>query len=336
MRMAEARGIDIHTHFVPSAFPAYAGAGADVPWPSMRLHDDCGHADVMILGKNYRTVPSSSWDAAERLAEMDASGLRHQVVSPMPELLSYWLPLADATLLLRHVNEEIAALCAEHPERFSGLGGVPLQDVEAAMGELDRVRALPGMHGVEIATHVEDVSIGDPRFEPFFAAAEALGVPIFVHGLRPAGRNRLVGPVSEQVVAFPGDVALAAASMISGGTIVRHPELRIAFSHGGGGFSITLPRMEQGWHTTPAMQEAFPEPPSVYARRMYYDSAVYKTSTLRYVIETFGLERVMIGTDYPFGIMDRDPIGTVDALALDDASAELLFEGNARRFLGSA
>lgn len=252
----------------------------------------------------------------------------------MPELLSYWLPLADATTLVRHVNDQIAELCAAHPDRFSGLGGVPLQDVEAAIAELDRIAATPCMVGIEIATHVEGVSIGDPRFEPFFAAAAARGLPIFVHGLRPAGSDRLVGAVSEQVAAFPGDVALAAASMISGLTIVKHPDLRIAFSHGGGGFSITVPRMDQGWHTTPAMREAIPEPPSVYARRMFYDTAVYNTTTLHYVIAMFGLEQVMVGTDYPFGIMDTDPLGTVAALALDEVSTTLLLEGNARRFLG--
>lgn len=325
------RGIDMHTHFVPRAFPPYTGSAIDVPWPSMD-HDGSGQANVMVRGSNYRTVPATSWDAAARTAEMDATGIRRHVVSPMPELLSYWLSPQDGAALVGHVNEEIAALCAAQPDRFSGLGGVPLQDVDLAIRALERIRAA-GLVGVEIATHVNGVSIGDPRFAPFFAAAERLGVPIFVHGLRPAGSERLVGRGLEQVVGFPGDVALAIASMITGGTMAAHPALRIAFSHGGGAAAILLARMEQGWHTGP-LRDLVPEPPSVYAQRMYYDTLVYSTPVLRLVIDTFGIERVMIGTDYPFGIMDRDPLGTVDALGLDEASAQLIREGNAQRFFG--
>src|SRR3990172_3362238 len=138
MAQTTIHGIDIHTHFVPARFPAYAGRGANVPWPSMDP-DGCGNANVMIQGRNYRTVPATSWDGAKRIVEMDAMSLARQVVSPMPELLSYWLPAADAAALLRHVNGEIAALCAERPQRFSGLGGVPLQDIDLAIRELDHV-----------------------------------------------------------------------------------------------------------------------------------------------------------------------------------------------------
>ena len=91
------------------------------------------------------------------------------------------------------------------------------------------------------------VSIGDARFEPFFAAAEQAGAAIFVHALRPAGQDRIVGAFAEQALCFPGDIALAAASMITGGIAARHPKLRIAFSHGGGALSILLPRLVHAW-----------------------------------------------------------------------------------------
>ena len=326
------RGIDMHTHFVPGAFPAYTGSDADVPWPSMQPNG-IGQANVMVRGANYRTVPDTSWDGALRTAEMDATGIRRHVVSPMPELLSYWMSPRDGAALIGHVNEEIAALCEAQPDRYSGIGGVPLQDIDLAIDALEDIRRTRRLVGVELATHVNGVSIGDPRFEPFFDAAERLDLPIFVHGLRPAGTDRLVGSGLEQVVAFPGDVALAIASMITGSTMAKHPALRMAFSHGGGAFAILVARMEQGWRTGP-LGDLLPEAPSVTARRMYYDTLVYSTPVLRLVIDTFGIDRVMIGTDYPFGIMDRNPNGTVDALGLDEASAALIRDGNARRFFG--
>jgi aminocarboxymuconate-semialdehyde decarboxylase len=326
--------IDVHAHFVPSQFPAYRGKDSSVPWPSMQ-HDGCGHANVMIQGKNYRTVVQAAWDRGKRVVDMDHMGIARQIVSPMPELLSYWLPLEDAKALLRHTNDEIAALCAAQPQRFSGLGGVPLQDVDAAIRELEHILRSQKLLGVEIATNVNGVPIGDARFEPFFAEAEKLGAAVFVHALHPAGKDRLIGPTAlEQIVAFPGDVALGIASLITGGMIERHPRLRIGFSHGGGAFAMVLPRLEHGWKVVPAIRDAIPQPPSAYARRLYYDDLVYDARTLAFIIERFGAERVMIGTDYPFNIHDKDPLGSLAAAGPDEARVKLLREDNARRFLG--
>jgi len=326
-------GIDVHTHIIPEKFPAYAGGGRDVPWPSMQ-HDGCGHANVIIQGKNYRTVPQSSWDTALRANDMDVMRIARQALSPMPELLSYWLPLADAKVLIRWLNDSIAGMVAREPRRFIGLGCVPLQDTDAAISELEYVMKTLKFSGVEIASHVNGVSIGDARFEPFFAAAEKMNAAIFVHALRPAGKDRLVGPPQlEQVVAFPGDVALGAASMITGGTAEKHPNLRIAFSHGCGALPIMLPRIEHGWRMVRQIKDAIGRAPSEIARGFYCDTLTYNAATLRLALSTFGEDKVMIGTDYPFAIRDQDPHGSVNALGLNEAKALALREGNARRFL---
>jgi len=200
--------------------------------------------------------------------------------------------------------------------------------------ELEHVLRAQKLLGVEIATHVNGVAIGDARFEPFFAEAERLGAAVFVHALHPAGLDRLVGPPAlEQVVAFPGDVALGIASMITGGMLARYPNLRIAFSHGGGAFAMVLPRLEHGWKAVPAIRDSIPQAPSAYARKLYYDDLVYDARTLKFIIERFGASQIMIGTDYPFNVQDKDPLGSLAAAGLDPASAKLLREDNARRFL---
>ena len=327
-------GIDVHTHVVPENFPAYAGAVRDVAWPSMQ-HTGCGHAHVMISGKKYRTVAKTCWDTAARVNGMHACGVARQAISPMPELLSYWLALADAKVLIRWLNETIADMIIAQPEHFIGLGAVPLQDSDAAIAELEYVMTSLKFAGVEIASHVNGVSIGDPCFEPFFAAAERLGAAIFVHALRPAGKDRLVGPPNlEQVVAFPGDIALAAALMITGGTAEKYPALRIAFSHGGGALTMLLPRLEHAWNIVPVIKESIARAPGETARRFYYDTLTYSAESLRLVLSIFGDDRVMIGTDYPFSIADMNPHRTIDALGLDENRAYGLREGNARRFLG--
>ena len=325
--------IDIHTHIVPENFPTYAGKGKDVPWPSMADADAC-HKHVMISGKLYRTVSDGSWSVPRRIEQMSEMRVTRQVLSPMPELLSYWLALDDAKALIRYLNDQIAEMIAAAPERFVGLGCVPLQDTDAAIDELGFVMKSLKLAGVEIASHVNGISIGDARFEPFFAAAERLGAAIFVHALRPAGQDRIVGAFPEQAVCFPGDVALACASMITGGIGSRHPKLRIAFSHGGGTMSILMPRLVHAWNNFAKAKESLSESPATIARRFYYDELVFEPRAVRFLVETFGQTQIVLGTDYPFALGDWTPLETLKQSGLDDATLAAITAGNARRFLG--
>ena len=325
--------IDIHTHIIPEKFPAYAGKGNNVPWPSMADADAC-HKHVMISGKLYRTVADGSWSVPRRIEEMSAMRVTRQAISPMPELLSYWLPLDDARVLIRYLNEQIAEMIALAPERFVGLGCVPLQDSDAAIRELEFLRNDLNFAGAEIASHVNGVSIGHARFEPFFAAAERLGAAIFVHALRPAGQDRIVGVFPEQAVCFPGDVALACASMITGGIASRHPKLRIAFSHGGGTMSILMPRLVHAWNMFPKAKESLKESPATIARRFYYDELVFDPNAVRFLVQQFGASQILVGTDYPFALGDGKPLVTLKKSGLDAKTLAAISSKNARRFLG--
>ena len=324
--------IDVHNHIVPESFPRYAGRNASVPWPSMAEADGC-HKHVMISGKVYRTVADGSWSVPRRIEDMAGMRVTRQAISPMPELLSYWLPLDDAKVLIRYLTDQIAEMVARAPDRLVGLGAVPLQDPDEAIKELEYVRR-SGFAGVEVASHVNGVSIGDPRFEPFFAEAEKSGAAIFVHALRPAGQERIVGAFIEQAVCFPGDIGLACASMITGGIAERHPRLRIAFSHGGGVMSILLPRLVHAWTHVPKARESLKESPAVAARRFYYDQLVFDPAAVRFVIGSFGASQVVVGTDYPYAMGDNHPMKTLEAALLDEATLRAVTAENAKRFLG--
>ncbi len=325
--------IDCHTHVVPENFPAYAGSKPDIPWPSMAPAHAC-HRHVIISGKNYRTVSDGSWSVPRRIEGMGAMRVGRQALSPMPELLSYWLPADDAQVLLRYINDTIAGMISQAPDRFIGLGAIPLQDMDLALRELEYVKNTLGFAGVEIASHVNGVSIGDARFGPFFSACERMGAAIFVHALRPAGQDRIVGPLSEQAVAFPGDVGLAAAAVITGGVAARHPQLRIAFSHGGGALSMMLPRLKHAWSMTPKALEQMPEAPDVYARRFFYDCVVFDPKLVRLLIESYGSSQILIGSDYPFAMGEGDPVGLLERSDLDAATITAITGTNAKRFLG--
>jgi aminocarboxymuconate-semialdehyde decarboxylase len=326
-------GIDIHTHIVPRAFPSSTD-GSYPEWPSIQ-HGTCGHANILISGKVFRTVTDTAWSVPHRLTDMAEMGLARQALSPMPELLSYWLPLHSARNLLRHINESIAAMVAQSPAHLAGVGAVPLQDVDAAIVELRRNVESLGLRAVEIGSNINGVPIGAPAFEPFFEAAATLGVAVFVHALRAVGKERWVGPpLLEQVIGFPGEIALAAASMITSGTLQRHPSLRIAFSHGGGGLAPMLARLERFWRLAPSFGESLAESPVLSARRAYYDLVVFEPAVVRLLVESFGLTQLLVGSDYPFGPYERRPMDLLRKAGLSAADMRTVTECNAARYLG--
>jgi len=326
--------IDIHTHIVPAEFPAYAGKHDAMRWPQM-APIDCGHANVLLGGKVFRRVEDYCWDGARRMAAMARMGITHQVLSPMPELLSYWLHPEDTLALGRYINDQIAAMVERAPERFFALGTVPLQDPELAAREVERLMKSGKFRGVEIGTNVNGTPIGDPRFAPFFAAAEEHGAAVFVHALHPAGQERFVGPAQvTNLVGFPCENAFGIASLLTGGTLERHPGLRLAFSHGGGAFALVLKRLTHGWSIYPPVRERIKEPPAELARRLYYDTLVYDSATLAFLIASFGIRQLCLGSDFPFDIHDRKPLERLAPLALAEQDEALLRGGNALRWLG--
>lgn len=326
--------VDVHTHIVPESFPDYLGRHIGAPWPSMAPAQAC-HKHVMVSGAVYRTVSHACWDCAQRRTDMQVMGVGRQVLSPMPELLSYWLEPEDGAAMCRFLNETIATMVADAPGRFYGLAAVPLQDVGLAISELEHAVSVLGLAGVEIAGNINGTVIGDARFLPFFQAAAQLDACVFVHPLRPAGMDRLVGPASlEQVLAFPGETGLAAASMITGGTFSGVPGLRIAFSHGGGTLSTLLPRLQHAWDSLPPVRQAIPMNPSQAVRSMYFDDLVYDAAAIRRLVDIFGKTQIMVGTDYPFTIMDPDPAARLASLGLDADTTALLRHANAMRWLG--
>jgi aminocarboxymuconate-semialdehyde decarboxylase len=326
-------GIDVHAHVVPAAFPAYLKGPIPDEWPSMAPAQAC-HRHVVISGQIYRTVSDRCWDVPRRVADMDEMGLSLQAISPMPELLSYWMDPQPADELLRYINDQMAEMISHSGGRLVGLGAVPLQDMDRAIEELRRLRCDLGFAGVEVGSNINGTPIGSSDFDPFFAAAEELDAAIFVHALRPCSRERLVGPPQlQQVLAYPSDVGLAAASVICSNLLLRRPRLRIAFSHGGGTLGLLLPRLEEGYKVFPALRDTIQQSPTEQARKLYYDALVYDEPALRYLTSLFGETQVMLGTDYPFAFHDRIPVERVQAAFVDERIRNLLLHENAKTFL---
>lgn len=326
--------IDIHTHFVPEHLPALAASASEPTWPSMCPGRDCRHRHVMVKGDVYRVVSDQCWSAPQRISDMAGMGVVQQVISPMPELLSYWMDATNAAVLHRDINEQMARLVADHPGQFRALAAVPLQDVDVAIVELEYAHHVLGLAGVEIGSNVNGRPIGAPEFRTFFEAAQRMDMAVFVHALRPPGKDRLLGPPAlEQVLGFPTEIGLSAASVITTDLIAHLPDLKLAFSHGGGSLAMLLPRLQHAWSSVAAVGAAIEMSPVDQVRRLYFDCLVYDKDTLEFLLRRFGTEGLMIGTDYPFGIMERDPLGRLHALSVDEGTQLKLSHLNAERFL---
>lgn len=327
--------IDAHAHFLPGGYPGDAPAC----FPHMEPID--GSADRLLVFDKMRFRAKEVFFAAERRVEaQEASDIDAEVISPMPPLLRYDLPAHDGLALAQHVNDAAAELSAYAPDRILALGMVPLQDPDAAAGELADIRAR-GLSGVEIASNVLGRSIGDERFLPFFQEAERLDLSVFVHAM-PAPMDRLpMAAMGTYVVGIEG--ALAAASLILGGTAAACPDLRISFSHAAGGFPLMVPRANYFWGGTwneqprdlerAVMPDDGPSPLE-YARRFYYDSMVFDHRAIRYLIDLLGADRLLVGSDFPAMLREEPGAKTLREMNLPDDQWRDISHRNALRWLG--
>lgn len=338
--------IDLHTHIVPEHFPPAGSRAGARRWPFMD-HFEAGRAKVMIAGENFRTVTEQCWSPARRIGDIAKEGVDAQVLSPMPELLSYWFTSQDSLELGRYTNEFIATLVQGSPGSFYGLGMVPLQDPDLAAKELVRVRQM-GLAGIELGSNILGKSLGDPSFLPFFDEVQRQGLAVFVHALHPTMRDRIVGPPSlDNPIGFPTDTGLTIGSVITGRVLECYPHLRMAFSHGGGTFPFFLPRLQHAWSGTwndeppnPArerpspLRELLPKSPSEYARMLYYDTLLFDGRAIRYLCQMVGSSQLIVGTDYPF-VPRELPVGkTLRSLGLSDDEVEAITWRNCLCFLG--
>lgn len=328
--------VDTHAHVLPHDYPA------DAPdcFPRMEPVDG-DTARTLLFGATKFRAKDVFFNAERRIEAQDAAGVDVEVLSPMPPLLRYDLPPADGMALARHVNEFTAALCQAHPQRLLGLGMVPLQDPEPAAAELTALRD-QGLRGVEIASNVAGESIGDERFLPFFAEAERLGLAVFVHAM-PTATDRLPqAAMGTYVVGLEG--ALAASSLVVGGTAAKCPDLRIAFSHAAGGYPLMLPRAQYfwggSWNEEPVDLDRAVAPddgpsPLEHARRFYYDSLVFDHRAIRYLIDLLGADRLLLGSDFP-AMPRENPAGrTLRGMNLPDATLRQITCDNAFAWLGA-
>ncbi|NQU70152.1 MAG: amidohydrolase family protein [Rhodospirillales bacterium] len=326
--------IDLHTHFLPPKWDDWANEHGGARWPRLEHLDSCS-ANMIVNDKVFRRVTDQCWLPERRIEDMDSTGVDIQVISPVPIMLSYWAePLACQTFA-RMQNEYCADIVSRHPKRFMGMATVPLQDPALAITELRHAVEQLGLRAVEIGTFPGGRDFDSPELFPFFEACVDLGVSVFVHPADAViGKERMGDYYLPNILGNPLETALAITRFIFGGVAERLPALKICFAHGGGAFAFVLGRVHHGWNLRAEPKEFAIRPPVEYARQLYFDSITHGTDNLRFLIDKFGPDRVVLGSDYPFALGELDPVAFVDSCGLDAETIHMIGETNALNFLG--
>ncbi len=302
----------------------------------IHLEHHCPGCARMIKGdKVFREVEQNCWDPGVRLKEMDETEVGIQVLSTIPVLFNYWAKGEHGLETSRFFNDHIAQCVVYRPDRFMGLGTVPMQDVDLAIREMERcVRELK-LPGLEIGSNINGANLSDPKFTPFWEAAEELGCALFVHPWEMMGEGQMAKYWLPWLVGMPAETARAIASMIFGGVFERFPKLRVAFAHGGGSFPFTIGRIEHGFNVRPDLCAVDnPVNPRDYLGRFWIDALLHDGKALDYVLDVVGADKICCGSDYPFPLGEHVPGQLIKSMGYDAATQDALLAGNARTWLG--
>src|SRR5919198_1184432 len=326
--------VDIHCHYMNTDVAAKVAPPNPAQHEPMAIYSNAASREVNAKQAQERGPKLT--DIAVRLKDMDRMGIDIQAVSPAPHQTYYWTDPGMGAELARAVNERLAEIVAQHPERFVALGTVPLQDVSLAVAELEHCVRKLDMRGVEINPSVRGMDLTDAKLnlEAFFAAVQKLDVVIFMHPIGFTHGERLVNHYFSNVIGNPLETTVAASHLIFDGVMERHPKLKVVLPHAGGYLAHYWARMDHAYKARSDCRGQMKRKPSAYLERFYFDTITFDHGMLAHLIARFGADHVLLGTDYPYDMGVERPlefIGGVKGLSAVERSA--IEGGNAARLL---
>ncbi len=299
-----------------------------------------GMYTLTIRGHKVLSRRKGRYDLEERIKDMDRMHVCIHTLTVGPNTLYYDLDSQAGLELSKAQNEAMAEVVEKHPDRFVGLGVVPLQDPVLAAEEAERAVKTLGLKGFAVGPSINGKNLDDSSLEPFYAKAEKLNAMISVHPDADVA-HPLVGLVGERLEKYslgnlignPLDTTIAIASVVFGGVLKRHPRLKFLFLHGGGFAPYQRGRWEHGFKVREVTRVNISEPPSKYISLLTFDTITHYEPALRYLISTMGSDKVALGSDYAADMSDTDPVRSVKNLNLSQEDEKKILRGNAERLL---
>jgi aminocarboxymuconate-semialdehyde decarboxylase len=270
-----------------------------------------------------------------RLADMDAMGVDIQAVSISPYQLFHWVKGDLGLRAFQTINDDLAKVAADHPDRFVALGAIPMQDPDVAITELHRCASELGFRGIEMATHIEGVEISSPQYNSFWEQVEQLGLMVFLHPTGFTQPERLMDHYFINTIGHPLEETICAGRLIFDGVMERFGGLKFVFSHGGGFLPMYAGRFDHAYQAREDVRHGLPRPPSEYLSMFYFDTMVFAPDQMGFLVEKYGADHVLLGTDYPYDMGETNPLGLIERVAgLSEPDRDLIVGANAARLLG--
>ena len=323
---------DLHTHYYP---PSYFELIRQTPGEFSFGTDPTGRTIIRYKGARFFGVTAPMTDPAQRIADMDRVGIDVEVLSVSTPNV-FFAEGAGQVEVARIVNDAYAELMAKHPTRFKGFASIPMDDPDAALRELERALDELRMNGVIVLSNINGRALTDPRYRPFFVECDRRRVCVFIHPMIPASAEPFSEYVLGPIIGFPFDTTLAVARLCYAGVFRELPNIRWILGHLGGAVPYLMERMDNGWRDFAECRVNIDELPSVYLKRLYYDTVSFSTAALMLTRELVGTDHMVMGSDYPhlLGSIDR-AVSSIESLDVPSADKDRIFSGTAHAILNN-
>ena len=326
------RKFDLHTHYYP---PIYFEKIRELPSEFAFDKSPSGQTIITYRGARFFGVTPPMTDVTKRLEDMDRVGIDCEVVSlSTPNV--FFTDARQQPDIARMVNDAYAELIAKHPTRFKAFASIPMDNADAALREVHRAIDQLKMNGVILLSNIGGQPLTASAYRPFFEEANRMKLCIFLHPMLPGNaepfREYVLGPI----IGFPFDTTLAVARMCYDGMFRELPDIRWIIGHLGGAVPYLMERLDNGWRDFPECRAKTDELPSIYLKRLYYDTVNFNSHMLMMVRDMIGADHMVMGSDYPhlLGSIDR-AVSSVESLDIREEEKRQIFESTARAILNN-
>jgi aminocarboxymuconate-semialdehyde decarboxylase len=326
------RKFDLHTHFYP---PIYFDKIRELPSEFSFGQSPSGQTIITYRGARFFGVTPAMTDVGKRLEDMDRVGIDVEVVSlSTPNV--FFAGAQHQPEIARMVNDAYAELIAQHPTRFKGFASIPMDDPDAALNELQRAISELRLNGVILLSNIAGKPLTSPEYRPFFEEANRMKLCILLHPMLPANTDPFREYVLGPIVGFMFDTTLAVSRMCYDGLFRDFPDIRWIVGHLGGAVPYLMERMDNGFRDFVECRAKIDELPSVYLKRLYYDTVNFNPHMLIMVRNMIGSDRMVMGSDYPhlLGSIDR-AVSAIENLDVTAEEKQRIFAGNALSILNN-
>ncbi len=323
--------IDTHLHFIPKEYIKLVSKN------NLKLQANIKEVDgnmwlTQDQGWSY-PISKGFYDINVRLADMDKMKIDMAIVSVSPTLYYYWVEPQLGLEIAQMINNAIYDMVKSHPNKFIGMGTLPMQDIDIAIRELRRCVKYLGFKSIQIGSNVEGIQYDDPKFLSFFKECSELGVVVLMHPYYVLAKDLFRKYYLSNLYGFPLDGAMACTSLIFGGVLDKVPELKIILTHGAGFFPYLFGRLTHGYKVREEPKVNNIKSLNNYLNQLYFDTLVYDEKQLRFLVDFAGADHVLLGTDYAFDMAEVAPVDFVSKSGLTLEQQKLIYGDNISRLL---